>query len=93
METNKICCKNCIHFVQHYGLFKYGYKDIFCGHCLIQNKYSSHINPTFKCKNFKQINNSQKIQENIEYIDKKYIKILKELTTLNMYIAQNKKRG
>ena len=31
-------CKQCTHYVQHYGIFDGKLRPIFCGHCLLNHK-------------------------------------------------------
>lgn len=33
-------CKQCTHYVQHYGLFEGKLRPLFCGHCLLNHKKS-----------------------------------------------------
>ena len=62
-------CKNCSHYLQHYGLNEKGLFRLNCGHCTFSR--ASHRRPEQKaCSNFLPGENREKAFASKEYLTK-----------------------
>ena len=64
-----LCCKNCKHYIQHYGLDEKGLFRLNCGHCA--SLRANHKYPDQKaCKNFIPGENRENAFASQEYLTK-----------------------
>ena len=65
-------CKQCIHYVQHYGLFEGKLRPIFCGHCLFEHRKCKKPDAAI-CDQFIQNTSPYSKMVTKEYLTKKLL--------------------